>query len=219
MMRILLADDHKVVRNGIRLLLETQPNIEIVAEAESGEEVLEVLRLSNPTVDILLTDLKMNGDIDGPALIRSVSSMFPHIKVVFLSMIDTEEEVKEVMALGAKAYMLKNADYDELLFALSHVGKGGRYLSSEISIRMLSNSNISNPKAQPDAVLRDLELSNRELEVLQLLVNGATTKDIAEKLFISKRTVEGHRQKLLDKTNSKNYVELIRFAINHQLID
>jgi len=115
--------------------------------------------------------------------------------------------------------MLKNADYDELLFALSHVGKGGQYLSSEISIRMLQSLGSKQVKPEPEQVLRDLDLSSREYDVLQLLVNGFTTKDIAEKLFISKRTVEGHRQKLLDKTTSKNYVELIRFAINHQLID
>lgn len=216
-MRIILADDHKVVRNGIRLLLETQPHINIVAEAESGEEVLALLN-NNSEVDILLTDMNMNG-IGGPELMRAMNTSFPHIKVVFLSMIDSDQEVKEVMSLGAKAYMLKNADYDELLFALSHVGKGGQYLSSEISVRMLQSLGNKQVKPQPEEVLRDLDLSSREYDVLQLLVNGFTTKDIAEKLFISKRTVEGHRQKLLDKTTSKNYVELIRFAINHQLID
>ncbi len=216
-MRIILADDHKVVRNGIRLLLETQPDINIVAEAESGEEVLALLS-NNSEVDILLTDMNMNG-IGGSELMRAMCTSFPDIKVVFLSMIDSDQEVKEVMSLGAKAYMLKNADYDELLFALSHVGKGGQYLSSEISIRMLQSLGSKQVKPEPEQVLRDLDLSSREYDVLQLLVNGFTTKDIAEKLFISKRTVEGHRQKLLDKTTSKNYVELIRFAINHQLID
>ncbi|MCL7986962.1 response regulator transcription factor [Sphingobacterium sp. lm-10] len=217
MVRIILADDHRVVRNGIRLLLETQPDINIIAEATSGEEVLALLN-DNSDVDILLTDMNMNG-ISGPELMQSVSNDFPHIKVVFLSMIDNELEVKEVMNLGAKAYLLKNADYDELLFAISHVGKGGQYLSSEISMRLLQSIGSVSQKSQPETVLRDLDLSSREYDVLQLLVNGFTTKDIAEKLFISKRTVEGHRQKLLDKTTSKNYVELIKFAINHQLID
>lgn len=217
MMRIILADDHRVVRNGIRLLLETQPDINIVAEATSGEEVLALLA-DNSDIDILLTDMNMNG-IGGPELMQSVSSGFPHVKVVFLSMIDNDQQVKEVMNLGAKAYLLKNADYDELLFALSHVGKGGQYLSSEISLRLLQTVGSTPKKLQPEDALRELDLSSREYDVLQLLVNGFTTKDIAEKLFISKRTVEGHRQKLLDKTTSKNYVELIKFAINHHLID
>ncbi len=163
-MRIILADDHRVVRNGLKLLLETQPNVQIIGEATNGEEVLAILE-DNANVDVLLTDMNMHG-VGGKELMSTMAERYPNVKVAFLSMVDSEIEIKAVFDLGAKAYLLKNADYDELLFALGHIMKGHTYLSSELSFRLLMSNRPTVSKIDAKQVLQELDLSGREFDVL-----------------------------------------------------
>ncbi|SEG11448.1 response regulator transcription factor [Sphingobacterium lactis] len=213
---ILLVEDHLVVRNGMKLLLEAQPNFSVVADVNNGSEALEMLK-DGLKPDIVLTDLNMK-EFDGMLLIEQVSSEFPDIKVIVLSMMDCEQHVSKSFENGAKGYLVKNVAADELVFCINHVAKGGRYLCEELSMNYVQKSidrnhytpNLLDPQA--------LELTSRELEILELLGEGLTNLEISKKLFLSKRTVEGHRQNLIDKTGSKNTPALIKFAVLNGLL-
>lgn len=216
-MKIILAEDHQVVRNGIKLLIDSQETLQVVGEANNGDEVLSLLK-EGLIADLVLTDISMEG-MDGIQLIDRLTQDYPAIKVIVLSMLSSSQHVFKAFENGAKAYLVKNVGYDELLFALYHVHRGGRYLCEEISLMLLdklhdSPSSISNV----DELLSTMEITERELEVLQLISDGHTNTDIADKLFLSKRTVEGHRQNLIDKTGVKNSASLIKMAVKTGLI-
>ncbi len=214
--KILLAEDHLVVRNGIKLLLDSQPNFEVVADVNNGKEVLDLLYAGLDT-HIILTDLSMD-NMDGIQLIAEVNEKFPDIKVVVLTMLNCEQHISKSFELGAKGYLVKNVASDELVFCLNHIAKGGRYLCEEISMQLLQKIIDKNNHKSIQIDPSELDLTSREMEVLELLGEGYTNLEISKKLFLSKRTVEGHRQNLIDKTKSKNTPALIKFAIQNGLI-
>ena len=200
--RILLAEDHLVVRNGIKLLLNSQSDLNVVADVNSGKEALEILN-SGLEVDVVITDLGMH-NIDGLQLIQEVSDRFPKLKVIVLTMLDCEQHVIKAFEYGAKGYLVKNVGSDELIFSIKHVSKGGRYLCEDLTMSFIQ-SGIERLKGKNFEVEPiELDLTSRELEVLELLGEGYTNLEISKKLFLSKRTVEGHRQNLIDKTKRKS---------------
>lgn len=217
MIKIILAEDHQVVRNGIKLLLDSQDDLQVVGEADNGEEVLALLK-SGLQAHLVLTDIHMDG-MDGLALIARLSEEFSQIRVVVLSMFNNSQHVFKAFQNGAHGYLVKNIGYGELLYALQHVHKGGRYLCEEVSMTLLEKM-YDSPSLFPDVdqLVAEMDISQRELEVLHLISEGYTNLEIAEKLFLSKRTVEGHRQNLIDKTGVKNSASLIKMAVKNGLI-
>jgi len=217
MIKIILAEDHLVVRNGIKMLLESQEDLAVVGEASSGLEALSLLADGN-IPDILVTDISMS-EMDGLELISRLTLQYPSVKVIVLSMLNNTQYVIKAFEKGALGYLVKNVGYDELLFGIHHVYKGGRFLCEEISMQMLEKlQDIPSMTFQLKELLAEIDLTEREIEVLELISEGMTNVEIADKLFLSKRTVEGHRQSLLEKTNSKNTASLIKFAVKNSLI-
>ncbi|HEY0897075.1 MAG TPA: response regulator transcription factor [Sphingobacteriaceae bacterium] len=212
MIKLLIAEDHNIVRKGIRSLLEQVDGVKVVGEASCGSEVLEIIE-SGTQVDLVLLDLNMPG-INGLELISTLTG-FPGIKVVVLSMVDSEQYAIQAYHAGVKGYLLKSVTHEELIFSIRHVASGHPYVCSDMVSKILSGIESA---GKPAPVL-NTELSRRELEVLALIADGYTNLEIAEKLFMSRRTVEGHRQNLLEKTGTKNTATLIRYALRNQLID
>ena len=209
MLKVILAEDHNIVRNGIKILLEAEEDIEVVGEATNGQEVLDFLDSGNST-DLILSDINMPS-MDGIMLLEALKEQYPQTKVILLSMLDNEEYITKAFKEGASGYLLKSAGADELIFALRHVNSGNKYLSSELSLKLLDRVNATVSSAT--LIKNDIDFSAREIEVLQLIAQGLTNLEMSEKLFLSKRTIEGHRQNLIEKTGSKNTAALIRFAV------
>lgn len=216
MLQVLLAEDHNIVRNGIRMLLETDKDINIAAEAVNGLEVLDYIA-SGKEVDVVLADINMPG-MDGIMLLKEMKQRKPETCVMMLSMHDNEKYVAQAFMEGASGYLLKSVSADELIFSLKHVCTGGKYLCSELAIRMLDKLLHNGYHSISDANKAAIEFSLREIEVLHLIAEGLTNSEMSEQLFISKRTVEGHRQSLIEKTGARNTAALIRYAVLNGVI-
>lgn len=216
MKNIVLAEDHSIVRSGIKLLLESQSQFCVIGEATNGQETLELLK-NNLIPDIIITDINMDG-MDGIELTQYISTHYPEIKIIVLSMLDDNQFIFKCFENGAQAYLLKNMNYDELLLAIEHVSKGGKYLCEALSMNLIAKLKSSIHTPDVSLIIKEADLSDRELEVLNLIGEGYTNLEIADKLFLSKRTVEGHRQSLIDKTKVKNSAELIKYAVKNGLI-
>lgn len=209
-----------VVRNGIKLLLESQDSFKVVGEASNGKEALDYLDSNRDLLpDIVLTDISME-EMDGIALLQVLHQHHKDIKVVILSMLNQINYVIEAFEYGLRGYLLKNVGYNELLFALNHIAAGGRYMSEEISMLLLEQIRSGQRYAQHAmGIQTDFEISERELEVLGLIAEGYTNIEIADKIFLSKRTVEGHRQNLIDKAGVKNTAHLVKFAFENGILN
>lgn len=218
MIKIFLVDDHRVVRNGLKLLLETQDGFAVVGEASNGIEALERLAQTDDIPDIIVSDINMVG-MDGFELLVQVTEKYPKSHVIVLSMVEDVQKIRQLIKLGAKGYLIKDVGYDELLYALQHVVNGSVYICGVMTQRLL-NALDEVPFADEESTRRAsaIDLSSREMEILQLISDGLTTKEISDQLFISKRTVEGHRQNLLTKVGAKNVAELIKFAVVNRLV-
>jgi len=214
MINVLLAEDHTIVRDGIRLLLETDPNIHIVAEARNGDEVLEKLG-TETKVDIILTDLQMPG-MDGHEVIAAIRARYSRIPVIVLSMMDTDMHVSKAFENGACGYLLKNIGAEELIYGVKHVFNGGKYISADLSQSFFEKARnvFKEGRAQQSLI----SFSTREIEILSLIGEGLTNSEMSEKLFLSKRTIEGHRQTLIDKTGSRNTAALVKYAVLNGVI-
>lgn len=215
MLNILLAEDHNIVRSGIKGLLEEDESIAIVAEAINGVQAFDYLN-NNDNIDIVLTDIDMPV-MDGIALIKEVKNLNLKTKFVILSMHDNEKYVAQAFQAGASGYLLKSVAADELIFALKYINRGGKYLCAELSMSMLTNV-LKRINGSISVAEQALEFSSREIEVLELIAAGLTNQEISDRLFISKRTVEGHRQSLTDKTGCRNTAALIRYAMVHDIL-
>lgn len=208
MLSLILAEDHNIVRNGIRMLLEADKEISIAGEATNGLEVLEIID-SGIKVDIVLADINMP-EMDGIALIKELKLKSPATQIVMLSMLDNDKYVSQAFSEGASGYLLKSVSADELIFSLKHVNAGGQYLCAELAMRLLNKSISTVPL---NRINDNVEYSMREIEILDLIAGGLTNNEMSAKLFISKRTIEGHRQSLIEKTGAKNTAALIRYAV------
>ncbi|KIO77184.1 hypothetical protein TH53_11170 [Pedobacter lusitanus] len=213
MLSLILAEDHNIVRNGIRMLLEADKEISIAGEATNGKQVLDIIS-EGLKVDIVLADINMP-EMDGISLIKELKLNSPDTQIVMLSMLDNEKYVSQAFSEGASGYLLKNVSSDELIFSLKHVHSGGKYLCAELAIRLLDKAIRAPALSHHDA---EIEFSMREIEILDLIAEGLTNNQMSAKLFISKRTIEGHRQSLIEKTGVKNTASLIKFAVLRGII-
>jgi DNA-binding NarL/FixJ family response regulator len=214
MSRIFLVDDHTIVRDGLRALLANEPEIEVVGEAGNGQELLDLL----PTTpaDVVLLDANMPV-LDGLATTLRLRTEFPQVRVLILSMLAHERYIGQLFDAGASGYVLKSAEKGEILVAIQTVIAGRQFLCSDLGLNMLRK--VLAKDDEPEEANKASRLSRRESEVLQLLAEGLTTNEIAEKLFTSKRTIETHRQNILEKTQTKNTAALIRLAVTQGLLD
>jgi two-component system response regulator NreC len=207
--RVILCDDHTIITDGLRRLIETEADIECAGVASNGVEAMYLLE--HIKADVLLTDLDMP-EMDGAELIERARHKFPHLRVLVLSMHDEPPLVKRMMDLGADGYLVKSAGRDELLLAIRNVYAGHRHFGSALAEAMLRNGN----GRTGSALLA--ELSEREVEVLAALAEGLGNKEIGEKLFISPRTVDTHRTNLMKKLDTHNVAGLVRIAIKAGLV-
>ncbi|HMR17966.1 MAG TPA: response regulator transcription factor [Sphingobacterium sp.] len=206
-MKTLLVDDHAIFVEGLAALLKDHPDIAIHAITSSGNFALS--HIVKDPIDLLITDYSMS-DMNGLVLVCQAKSVAPNLKIIMLSMHDEPHIIREVMAVGIDAYILKKYAQQELLHAINTVIKGHQYWSVEVTRALVSTENTETQTLQ--------ELTDREIEVLKLLSEEFTSKQIAEKLFISERTVETHRKNLLRKTNSTNTIGLLKYAYAKNLI-
>jgi two-component system, NarL family, nitrate/nitrite response regulator NarL len=205
--RIVLADDHHIVLDGLRSLLESDPDFSIIAALHSGEEVLAFFEKTQP--DILLTDYSLPG-ITGLEVARKIKAKYPLVKIAVLSMHDEASLVRTILKEGVNGYFLKNIQQFELKNALKQIALGMPYVSPEIMKMMMNEMN------QPEEKVG--LLTDRELEVLKLITREYSNKQIADKLFISERTVETHRKNIFRKTKTSSLVGLIKYVFENNLM-
>lgn len=209
--RILLADDHRIMRDGLKALLEKHTSLQVVAEADSGLQTLALARESRP--DIVIMDIAMP-DLNGIEATRQLKEELPDVRVIALSMHSDRRFVTEVLKAGALAYVLKQSAFEDLVEAIRAVKAGRRFLSGEILDAVVSDYLGQITGSDYPAFLR---LSDRERQVLQLIAEGNSTKEIAFKLRVSVKTVETHRQNLMNKLDIRSLAGLTKFAIREGL--
>lgn len=201
----IIVDDHKIFRESLTYVLESQANINVIAQANNGLELLSILKHTKP--DIVLLDIEMPV-MDGVEATREALKLHPDLKILVLSMHKDEEFYSSMIDLGVKGFILKESDTQEVIKAVDEIVKGSLYFSQELLLGLL--------KKRKDNIC--VELTTREQEVLALIAKGLSNVEIGEKLFISARTVEKHRAELLLKTESKNSVSLVVYAIKNGLV-
>jgi DNA-binding NarL/FixJ family response regulator len=214
--KVIIADDHKIIRVGLRGILEREADIEITGEAESGEEVMKVLE-QNPS-HVILMDIDL-GETSGIEATKKIKEQYPAIHVLGLTMHEETSYIVKMLEAGASGYLLKNAGREELLSAIHTVAKGDSYFSQKVSATLLQT--ITQKKPISDASLKadqQTPLTEREIEVLRLIAQEFSNGEIAEKLFISIRTVDTHRRNLLEKLQVKNTVGLVKYALDKGII-
>ncbi len=207
--RIVVADDHQLVRSGIKLLLETQPNYEVVGEVGNADDAYRATLREKP--DVLLLDLHMPGErpLD---LIPKIVARIPETAILVLTMQDDPSYVEQSLSAGARGYLLKEAADVDLINALNAIASGKRYLEPTLAAQLVEGKAMVNPSRSP------ADLSPREIEVLLFLVRGYTNKEIASELVISVRTVESHRAHIIQKTGVNTRAALVRFAEENDLL-
>ncbi|MBA2709566.1 MAG: UvrY/SirA/GacA family response regulator transcription factor [Tatlockia sp.] len=210
MIKVLIVDDHALVRMGIRRLLDDLPDMDVVADAESGEQALALVKTHKP--DVVLLDMKMPG-IDGWEVTRRLKKSNPQVKVIAVTAMCAEPLPTRVLQLGAMGYLTKESGAEEMAAAIRKVAKGEKYLSAEIAQKMAINS----LEAVQDSPF-DL-LSEREMQVMLMITSGMTVQDIADRLFLSSKTINGYRYRMFDKLCIKNDVELTYLAMKHRIIE
>lgn len=205
----MLADDHSVVRQGFRLILSSQPDLEVIGEAANGREAVE--RAAELQPDVVVMDVSMP-ELNGIEATRRLAEVAPRARVLALSMHKDSVYVREILRAGARGYLLKDSVDNDLISAVRAIAKGDGYLSPAVSDAVLSDyrKHVSDPI--------DL-LTSREREVLQMIAEGRTNKEIATTLNLSVYTVEAHRGRIMDKLNLHSTGELVRFALRNGLID
>ena len=205
-MKILLVDDHRILLDGLKFLIENQPGVEEVATANTVEEALVKVRSATP--DLIISDISIP-EIGGIAFAKKVKSLFPQVKLIFLSMHEEPYRVKEALSTGAEGYVLKKAAHEELLKAVKEVVGGGMYFSVEIQRILIQRMRFP----EDERILTD-----REKEILTLIFDEFSNKEIGEKLHISERTVETHRKNIYQKTKTNTLVGLLKFALENNLV-
>ena len=210
MIKVIIVDDHLLIRVGFSTLLADYENIELIGEAKDGVEFLKLLETDIP--DVVFMDINMPG-MNGIDATREAIKLLPNLKIVALSTNDGEDSIDAMIQAGAKGFLLKKIIADDIIKAIENVTKGGSYFSPEL-VSYLSK-NLSKQKSNN---LFKVDLNAREKEVLNLLCQGLSTQEIADKLFLSNRTVEIYRANLLLKTNTKNSIGVVLYAIKNRLI-
>jgi len=206
--KVLIADDHEILRYGISTFLSSADNIEIVGEASSGEECIKLFKEKNP--DVCVLDISMP-DKDGIETTKAIREIDPNVKVLILSMHIDKVLLDKVLEAGINGYLLKDTEKTEILHGIESIAKGQQVFSNPIS-ELITKSYLNGGKTPHDSI------TSRELEVLQLIVEGYSSKLIADKLDISPRTVDTHRGNIMQKLNIPNAAGLVRYAMEHDLV-
>jgi DNA-binding NarL/FixJ family response regulator len=213
--KVIITDDHKIIRVGLRGLLDREEDIAVVGEAESAEDTLTLL--AGQPADVVLMDIDL-GETNGIQATRSIKQLYPDLHVLGLTMHEEADFIIKMLEAGASGYLLKNAGREELLTAIHTVAKGDSYFSQKVSSTLLQA--ITHQKGAAADIKKQLQtpLSEREIEVLRLIAQEFSNGEIAEKLFISIRTVDTHRRNLLEKLQVKNTVGLVKYALDKGII-
>nr|WP_211181672.1 response regulator transcription factor [Staphylococcus capitis] len=216
--KIVIADDHAVVRTGFSMILNYQEDMEVVATAADGVEAYQKVLEYKP--DVLILDLSMPPGESGLVATSKISESFPETKILILTMYDDEEYLFHVLKSGAKGYILKNAPDEQLILAVRTVYKGETYVDMKMTTSLV-NEFINQSHQEEVSYSSDpfKILSKRELEILPLIVKGYGNKDIAEKLFVSVKTVEAHKTHIMNKLNLKSKPELVEYALKKKLLE
>jgi len=214
-MKILLVDDHKLIRDALKSYMEGDKEFEVVDEAENGQEAL--LLLKTIKVDVVMLDISMPV-MDGIACAEEIKNLYPEINVLALSMMNDNQFIKQMLAAGALGYILKNSGEEEIKKALRAVYSGETYYSADVAETVMQNM-IKGGIKRNNKLVVDLPLTSRESEVLHLIIKEYTNQEIADELFISPRTVDAHKRNLLEKTGAKNIAGLVLYAIEKNLFE
>lgn len=212
-LKIYLVDDHKLFREGLKLLLSTQDFVHHIYEASNGREFIESLSLVD--CDVVLMDIEMP-EMNGIEATREAVRLHPDLKIIVLSMYGDEQYYYQMIDAGAKGFMLKNTGIENVITAIKKVAAGENFFSEELLFSILNNMRDSN-KTETESP--DSEISEREMEILYHVCKGKSNQEIADELFISKRTVDKHRANLLSKTGCRNTAALVMYAIKNKIIE
>ncbi|MFI5160209.1 MAG: response regulator [Sphingobacteriales bacterium] len=208
-----IADDHKIFRNGLKATLEDYPDFNLLIEASNGKELIGQLADNEP--DVILMDIKMP-EMDGMQTTTHIHQHFKNVKVLALSMHNEDKYIVDMMKAGASGYLLKNAEPEEIVEAILTVHNKGFYFNEHLSVTLIKQ--LVGPGQADNSSQQNIELNDREIEVLKLVCQECSNQEIADKIFLSVRTVEGYRARLFEKTGSKNLVGLVIFAIKRGII-
>jgi len=214
--KVLLVDDHRIVRDGIKALLADAADISIIGEAADGVELFEKLPGMNP--DIIILDISLPGP-SGIEVARQLAIDYPYIHIMILSMFTNEDFIFNAIKAGVKAYLPKNTTKPELIEAISTVMAGGEYYSSSISGIIMQNYVARAKTGDMVNAKKEDSLTQREREVLKLFAEGSSNQEIADRLFISIRTVESHKNHIMQKLELKSTVDMIKFAVKNKIIE
>lgn len=210
----MLVDDHEMVRNGLKALIEKESDFDVVCEASCGEAALKIIsNEANFDIDVVISDISMP-EMSGIAFAQQLKEHQPEIGVIIFSMHKEDAYVLDALNAGANGYLTKNATNVEFCSAIKKVSCGEMHYSSAVT-DILANQIIR--KNRSEAHLNSKNITRREMEVLQHIINGLSNKEIAEKLFVSKRTVDNHRFHLMKKMGAKNTADIVRIAIENEL--
>lgn len=215
-LKLLIVDDHPMVRLGIKSLLEGVKEVELIDEAGDGDEAIS--KYAAIPYDVVIMDIKMPRK-DGIEATKEIIKKYPQARIIALSMLDEQDFIVKMLQAGAKGYLLKNSSKDELLRAVLAVSKGDNYFSHEVSSIMLAKFIQREFPSKHKHVKSEVELTKRETEIIKMIAEEMTNAEIAKKLGISVRTVDTHRRNLLQKLDVKNTAGLVRYAIEHNLLD
>lgn len=206
---LLLVDDHELIRKGLTLMLQTQKKLELnIIQANNGKEALKILL--KESIDLILLDVNMPV-LDGITTLKKLKELNIHIPVLMLSMHKEEDLIRDAINHGASGYILKNSSLDEITKAILATIKRDRYYSNEVSEILINNGK----EQMPNLIQNEFNLTLREIQIISMLVKEMTSKEIGDCLFISKRTVDGHRNKIMEKIGAKSAIGLVKFAVKY----
>lgn len=208
---ILLVDDHKLIREGIRSIIDTSYNIHVVEECDNGKEALHFLEKNHSDIDLVLMDIGMPV-LNGIDATNTITKNYPEIRVLALTMHAEEAYIVKMIKAGALGYILKDSSREKLIEAIKTVYRKEKYYSNEVSLKLI------NLLMDDDDIKEDQKLSKREIEVLKSITNGNTSREIAKQLSISDRTAESHRRNIIKKLNVKNTAELVSYALSNGIV-
>jgi two-component system, NarL family, response regulator NreC len=211
--RLVIADDHEIFRDGLALMLSKQQDVQLAGQSANGRELLDLVDRVKP--DIVMTDIKMP-IMDGIEATKLLLQRNPDLKIIALSMFDEENLIVDMLEAGARGYLLKNADKQEILDAINNVFEDKTYYCRHTSARLASM--IVKSKFNPYKKVEPISFNDREKEIIRMICQQCTTQEIGERLFLSKRTVEGYRTRILEKMNVKNTAGVVIFALRHHII-
>ncbi len=210
--KIILVDDHPIYREGIKLLIEMEHIGQVIAEAGNGKDFLDLLEYLAPDIVIMDIDMPI---IDGIQATQKALELHPEIKILILSMHGDNKYYTRFIDAGAKGFILKTAGKEELESAIRKIINGGSYFSQDLLLNIINDLKVPTQKSKLE---QSLDLTDREKEIMQLMCKGLSSNEIAEKIFLSSKTIEGYRTKLLLKTETKNTLGLVLFAIKNKLV-